>query len=221
MCECEPVCPTAFRASCGDANYHCEVYRWVNTQNGAIKLDHSWVSMGVMTDKTLTADDSDIASLCIGGKAWICRSNVRGISTIGEEASIYDSNVWGTLHVKDDLYTECTVYRDCVTVCGDVTAKGSIFNAPLNATAEIICLSNTSTKDIHIQPTGPYYDPQVVRLSQGSVVNGNIYFHSNRGKVVLDDCSYITGEIYGGNVIKPFDCYNQTYNGPFYQALEN
>ncbi len=216
-CRFCPEVPTAFRASTGCAEYHCEAYRWINTQNGPIELNHSWVTTGVMTDKTLMADDSDIAGLCIGGKAWIRDCVVRGISSIGDEARIYDSEVCGKLHVGNNLTTEDSVYHDKVVVCGDVTAKCCCFESKVEAAAEIVCLSATTTGDLHIHPSGPYYDPQVVRISHGSVIDGNIYFYSLRGKVVIDDCSCITGEIFGGHVIKPFECYNQ----PFYQALEN
>lgn len=200
--------PTSFRASTGIAQYENETYRWVYTTEGLMELDHSVITEGIMNDHGLTADWSDMARLSIGGKVWIRNSIVRGKSCIGNLARIYDSEICRELEVCKELYAERTHFGSDVHVDGDITAKCCGFDGEITALAEIIILEGTSTEDITVLASGPYYDAQVITLKNGSVVNGDITFESLRGKVCVDSTSQIYGQIIGGHVVKPFDCYN-------------
>lgn len=210
LCGCSksPSIPVLFKAGKGFARYEGEAYRWVNT-DGPIELDSAWITGGVMTEEWLTADCSEIASLCIGGKAWIRDSKINGMSSLGDTARLYDSEFCGELAIGGELFSQGTTFHAPVTVCGDVTAERCCFEQLLTAKAEIIRLSNTDAACIYVEATGPYYDPQVIRLAKGSVVYGDIVFESGRGKIVMDNSSAICGCIYGGHIIKPFDCYTQ------------
>lgn len=206
---CSNVCtePTAFRASTGPALYENEAYKWINTCNGPIELCHALITAGVITEEQLTAYSSQIGSLCIGGKLCMRDCIVTGQSNLGDTARIYCSELQGPVCVDDELYAKDTYFKCNVTVNGDVTATCCEFSGTLTATAEIINLCKCCTKTIYVCPSGPYYDPQVIYLKHGTVINGDIHFPSCRGKIVMDNTCEIRGQIYGGNVIAPFDCY--------------
>lgn len=196
--------PVDFRASTGMAVYENEAYRWVATTLGPVELEEAWVTKGVITDDYLAAENSDIAGLKVGTHAWIKNSTVRGSAQIGTIARFYDSQVQGQLTVGEDLDAHDSIFYGPVTVGGLVTAICSNFEQELAAPSEIICLSGSETKTIRVYSCGLYYDPQVVRLSEGSQVKGDIIFESGRGRVVIDASSKLHGKIYGGQIIHPF-----------------
>jgi hypothetical protein len=203
---CNPACcfkaPPLFKASKGMAQYEGETYCWINTVDGPIDLTNVTVTHGAMTDQSLAAECSDIASVCIGRKAWISNCIIRGRSSVADRVRIYDSEVKGPLEVGKNLIAYGTTFHCDVTVNGDVSADYCCFSECLTATAEIITLKGTSIQSIYICPCGPYYDKQVLCLKDGTVVYGDIYFPSCRGRVVIDECSRVYGEIHGARVMK-------------------
>jgi hypothetical protein len=191
----------SFRASDGLAQYEDSAYSSLQTVDGSIELYNTTVTKYLITDQKLSADCSDMGGVNVCGKAWIHKSNLRQASIFHDNVRFYESHVAGTLTICGNLLACDSTFAEAVHVGADVTAERSCFQSCLTARAEIIDLHGSTAQDIVVEPTGPYYDPQVVRLAEGSVVTGDITFKSGRGKVCLDKCSRIEGQIYGGHVI--------------------
>jgi cytoskeletal protein CcmA (bactofilin family) len=194
--------PTSFRASRGEAVYDREAYSYLNTAEGPLNLNHTTVTHRVLTDESLTALSSDIGGVCVGENAWICDSSIRGSAHIQKELQIYQSEVLGDLFVGKELVASEVHFAEDVTVEGNVTAQNSTFEGTLTATADIVCLSHTQAKSIRIKDCGPYWDKQIVRLRQESVVEGDIIFESGRGRLLMDDCSRFKGTLSGGQFLE-------------------
>lgn len=193
----------SFRASEGAAQYEDEAYSQLQTIDGPIELYNTQVSRYVMTDQNLAAECSDVGAVNVCGKGWVSESVIRKDSCFHDSVRFYCSQACGNLTVCGAFYAFQSQFEGNVVVNESVTAQGCCFQKCLTAKAEIVDLQCTTAQTIIIEPTGPYYDPQVVRLMEGSVVKGNIYFKSGRGKVCIDNTSSLEGEIFGGHVIEP------------------
>lgn len=197
--------PTACRASCGMAVYENEAYSWISAVDGPVYLNDAWIVNGVLSDQSLTAENSDVASLSIGGDAWIRKTIVRGNSSIGKQARVFNSHFLGNLSVGKELDAFCTIFEGEVCVNGYLGANYSQFNDALSARTGLITLKGTQTQSIYVYHHGPYFDQQVILIEEGSVVDGDITFESQRGRVILDKTSKVTGNIIGGHVIECFE----------------
>lgn len=203
--------PTSFRASTGEAVYDREAYSYLSTAEGPLNLNHTTVTHRVLTDESLTSLSSDIGGVCVGGNAWICDSHIRGSAHIQKELQIFDSEVLGDLFVGEELRASGVKFASDVTVEGNVTAQNTVFEGTLTATADIVCLSHTQAKLIRIKDCGPYWDKQIVRLRQESVVEGDIIFESGRGRLLMDDCSRFKGTLCGGQFVEQCKEYGPAY----------
>ncbi len=193
----------SFRASDGLAQYEDAAYSQLQTVDGSLELYNTVVTKYVMTDSKLAADCSDVGGVNVGGKAWIHKSIVRQDSHFHDSVRFYESQALGNLTICGNLYGCDSTFAGNVHVGADATVERSVFQGSLTAKAEIVDLHSSSAQDIIVEPTGPYYDPQVVRLAEGSVVSGDITFLSGRGKVCLDKTSRHMGQIFGGHIIPP------------------
>lgn len=193
----------SFRASSGLSQYEEESYSQLQAVDGPLELYKTLVTNYVMTDQKLAAECSDIGAVNVKGSAWISESIIRRNSVFHDSVRFYCSSACGDLSICGALYAFQTRFGGDVHVNDSVTAECSCFQGCLTAKAEMIDLQNSSANTIVVEPTGPYYDPQVVRLANGSVVTGDIHFQSGRGKVCIDQSSSLQGQIYGGNVIPP------------------
>lgn len=199
----EEELPEAYRASTGGIAYDEAAYSWVETKKGPLELNHSWVRNGVITDESLTAICSDVGGVCVGENAWISSSFVRGGARIEGTAHIYESEVSGPVHVGEELIACGAKFKADVQVEGNITAQDSCFEGALTATADIVCLTNTKTGALCIKDCGPYWDKQIIRIRNGSVVAGDITFESGRGRVMIDDSSRFIGTLCGGRFLEP------------------
>ena len=200
-CEGSHPWAMAFRASDGLAEYEDEAYSQLQTVNGSLDLYKTLVTQYVMTDEKLAADCSDIGGVNVGGKAWVHKSIIRRDSYFHDSARFYESQVCGNITLCGDLLACDSIFDKNVYAAGDVMLERSCIKGCLTAEAEIIDLHCSTAQHIVIEPTGPYYDPQVVRLCEGSVVNGNLYFKSGKGKVCIDKTSCLQGQVYGGHIV--------------------
>lgn len=191
----------AFRASDGLAEYEDEAYSQLQTVNGSLDLYNTRVTKFVMTDEKLAADCSDIGGVNVGGKAWVHKSIIRRDSQFHDSARFYESTVCGNITICGDLHACDTTFKGTIYVDGDVVLERSCLQGCLTAKAEIIDLHGSSAKNIVIEATGPYYDPQVVRLCEGSIIEGDLTFKSGRGKVCIDNSSSFRGNIFGGHIV--------------------
>jgi cytoskeletal protein CcmA (bactofilin family) len=196
-----PLQALAFRASQGCAEYEDEPYGQLQTFNGPIDLKRTLVTHYVTTDHNFSADCSDIGAVNVCGTAWIHQSIIRRDSCFHNRARFYESHIGGNITVCGFLYAADSCFNGNVYVDDDVTLACSSIQGCLTARAEMIDIYASNLQDIVVEATGPYYDLQVVRLSAGSEVNGDITFKSGRGKVCLESGSQLNGEVYGGNIM--------------------
>lgn len=198
--------PLLYSAGSSNTTMECEAYRYIDQGKGSVNLENSWVSEGVMSEKKLSADKSDLGNLCISGETWLRDTIVRGESHIGHGARVIETEIYGPFEVQGDLTAcEATFYDTVHVTNGMVSANQSCFQENLCAKSEIIILDTTYTQSIYIEPIGPRYNPQIVCIRKGSVVEGDIYFAAGCGKVFIDSTSTFCGTIYGGHIIKPFE----------------
>ncbi len=190
------VLPT-MKASQGAVSYKNETTDWVDTLGGDLNFENSWVKLGVSTDKSLTACGSDLNKLSIGEEAWIENSNIHGLSRIRGPAYIYGSKISDEFFVGKQLMTVNSTYQEDVFVSGDVEAERCCFAKDIHSCASIITLKNSKTGSLFIYPSKSCPNLFVVRLEKGSFVDGDIYFKSCRGKVIIDPSSNVSGHIYG------------------------
>lgn len=198
-----PVEELPFRASKGLAQYEEESYSQLQTVDGPLELYKTLVTKYVTTDQKLAAECSDIGAVNVKGTAWISESIIRRSSVFHDKVRFYCSRACGDLAICGELYAFQTHFESDVHVSNSVTAEGSCFQGCLTAKASMIDLQNSSASTIIVEATGPYYDHQIVRLANGSVVSGDIHFLSGHGKVCIDQTSSFYGQIFGGNVIPP------------------
>ncbi|MCE5318692.1 MAG: hypothetical protein LLG04_15175 [Parachlamydia sp.] len=198
-----PVEELAFRASSGLSQYEEEAYSQLMAVDGPLELYHMLVTNYVTTDQKLAAECSDIGAVNVKGTSWISESIIRRSSVFHDDVRIYCSRTCGNLTICGELYAFQTHFEGDVHVDDSVTADCSCFHGCLTAKAEIIDLQSSCARTIVVEPTGPYYDPQVVRLANGSVVSGDIHFKSGRGKVCIDQTSSLEGQIFGGHIVPP------------------
>lgn len=192
-----------FYASTGPVSYKNGILKWVNTQGGDIQLTQMEVTAGVYTDKNLTAECSELCSLCIGEELWLENCCVCGTSKAGGGAWMRGCKIFAELALGDNLQAENTVFHQNIFVNGNVSAQKTHFEGILQAKAEIIQFDQVYANHIIVNPTDVVYAPQVVCLKNHTIVCGDIYFPSSKGKIVLDSTSHIYGKIYGGKIIKP------------------
>ncbi len=94
---------------------------------------------------------------------------------------------------------ECILYGPG-TIRGKLTARHSVFEGPLEATAKEVVFARCLVNDITINPVGNFNEPQIVKISRGSVIYGNIVFESKGGEVHLSRDSRILGGVVGGTI---------------------
>lgn len=193
----------AFRASDGLSQYEEETYSQLQAIDGPLELYKTLVTNYVTTDQKLAAEGSDIGAVNVKGTAWISESIIRRNSVFHDKVRFYCSRACGDLTICGELYAFQTHFEGDVHVDDSVTVESSCFHGLLTARAEMIDLQSSCAATIVVEPTGPYYDHQVVRLANGTVVTGDIHFQSGHGKVCIDQTSSFAGQIFGGNIIPP------------------
>lgn len=147
--------------------------------------------------------DGTLENLQVAGKASLLGTTVLG-----------DTHVSGLLHAKtadlNQLHVagKAQLFRTQVhgetRVSGKLDAQQSQFNNKIYLATDITHLKQTSTRAI-LFTRNP--KPEVLCLSRGSLVNGDVTFDSNRGKVVVDQSSQVKGRIIGGYLSYEFSNY--------------
>jgi hypothetical protein len=196
-----------FKATRGNFEAENESYRWISTSGGSISLCNSIAVDGVTTDQDLDAEYSSVGSIWIGGELWANQSTINDDACVGCSARIKCTDIFGTLWTGGNLDAEESSFHEDVSISGNVTAECCEFYGTLNACAEIITLCNVTANDIYVYPRGPSFDIQILYLKNDTVVHGDIYFASGRGKVLRQPSCVIEGDIYGERELSPYECH--------------
>jgi hypothetical protein len=196
-----------FKATRGNFESENESYRWINTCGGSITLFNSIAFEGVSTDQDVDAECSSIGKVWSGGELWTNQTNISGDACVGCSARIKCSDICGTLWTGGDLHAEESSFYQDVSICGNVSAECCEFNGTLSTCSEIITLSNVTANDIYVYPRGPSFDIQILYLKNDTVVHGDVYFASGRGKVLRQPSCLIEGDIYGERELSPYECH--------------
>lgn len=160
----------------------------------------------IITQDQLGADRCVFHSLKVGKDAWIHATTINENITVGGEARFYGSRVQGETQVEGKLHAHCAQFSSCVDVGDDVTAVETTFCGGLQAKAEIIDLTNVKAQSIFVKATGPYYDKQLVYIKGNTVIEGDVIFESERGRVIYDFNAQVKGSIRGGHALPSYEC---------------
>lgn len=179
--------PAFIKAHQGPIKYEGRSFGWLNTQGGSIELNGVNVSRGLRTDRDLYAENSILADLKVGGRAWIDRTTVTGKAHIGAQ-------YFGGFKAKDSFF------EGPVEVYGNILVEKGCFNATLEAYSSLVCLCGAITGPIEVHSLKNCSKP-VVKLSENTLVNGDIWFENENGIVIVDETSYVNGGVIGGTVI--------------------
>lgn len=179
--------PIFIKAQKGPVKYCGGYFGWINTSGGSIDLNLVTVTNGLTTDQELFAECSNLPRLTIGKGAWIQNSVVKGEASVGTKTQ-------GNLTVKD------TFFEGPVTVNGNVLAERAHFDASIEAYSSIICLSKSETGPIEVRRVKNCPRP-IVHLCDNTLIDGNIWFESENGIVIVDETSYVNGGVIGGTVV--------------------
>lgn len=173
---------------------------------GAVDLKDQKEGQSILTHDQLGADRCEFHSLQVGKDAWIHATTIADKIEVGGEGRFYGSRVRGEAKIEGKLYAHCAQFSSCVDVGDDVTAVDSVFQGTLQAKAEIIDLTNVKAQSIFVKATGPYYDKQLVYIKGNTVIEGDVTFESERGRVIYDIHSQVKGSIRGGHSIPSYEC---------------
>ncbi len=94
---------------------------------------------------------------------------------------------------------ECILY-DYGIIRGELIVDHSVLEGPIEAAARQVAIVRCVTDNIKINHAGDYEGPQILKISRGSVINGNIVFESRNGQVHLSRDSRILGGVIGGTI---------------------
>lgn len=180
--------------------------QWVVLSKGAVDLSDQVEERSISTKDQLGADRCTFAALQIGKDAWLHSSRVADSLTIGGDARFYGSRISGAVNVQGGIHSHHSNFSAAVECGADITAVDTVFDDLLQAKAEIIDLTNVKAKSIFVKATGPYYDKQLVYIKGNTVIEGDVIFESERGRVIYDINSQVLGSIRGGHAIPSYEC---------------
>ena len=129
---------------------------------------------------------------CVGvcGRAYLDNSHVHQDISVCGKAVFRKTTVEGITDIRGTFEAHDSDFRNCIQIA-----------------STMIELTNTNAAGIYIFPYGDCCnDIQIVRLSHGSFIQGDIIFESGRGRILMDQCSAIDGNVYGGFITYPGDC---------------
>lgn len=119
--------------------------------------------------------------------------------------------VTGSLNAYHTLFDQLIVNGDCILkecvigeeakVRGRLFAKRSVFKGPLELIAQHSDFQTVILQDVQVSPYSKEGE-QIVTLSHGSHVNGNIQFASKKGVVYLYSDSRLEGAVIGGRLVR-------------------
>lgn len=173
---------------------------------GPADLKDQWEGHSISTHDQLGADRCAFSALQIGKDAWLHATTVAERISVGGDARFCGSRIAGPVCVQGTIHATASHFSDIVDAGGDVTAVNTTFCGLLQAKAEIIDLTDVKAQSIYVKATGPYYDKQLVYIKGNTVIEGDVIFESERGRVIYDIHARVKGSIRGGHELPSYEC---------------
>lgn len=155
-------------------------------------LFSGWSGMGRMHYGTEVIDVLDIVgAVSLDGTQVTKRAKVVG-SLQGRDATIEQLQVVGGTQLEKSIIFKPSSF------IGAVSLEDCQVKSLMSICSENISLSGSVVESIHVLPVNEHYsETQVLRLSNGSVIKGSVFFEAGHGKVILDETSRIEGKVEG------------------------
>lgn len=130
---------------------------------------------------------------------------------------IYETDFMDFLHVNGELQgSRCQIFElqvngsaslhECVIhgpmmIKGSLDADHSVFQGPISLTTKTASFDRCAiTESIEVNSVGNDEEKQIIRMTNGAVVQGNIKFESKNGEVHLSKDSRVFGGVVGGHI---------------------
>lgn len=136
------------------------------------------------------------------GKTRLEDVEITGNSVIAGALTMQDSIIAGNLEAKGMVQLENAIVEGEATIFGLLKARDSAFENVLTLFAEKVELNDTTVRALVLEAIKPA-KPQLVKLEEDSLVEGDIVFKSNDypGKVKCSNDSRVEGSVINGSAI--------------------
>lgn len=109
---------------------------------------------------------------------------------------------FGSLTINGKVILRSVLVKGTVTVAGVLSAEKTTLQDTLTISTNAVHLTACHTADVIIDNSGDgIVAPQILHLSGGTVVDGNVTFKGDEGIVQLGPNSKITGKVIGGKIV--------------------
>lgn len=148
---------------------------------------------------------SRTGAITVCGKGTLSNLHVAGKASLDGTTVIGKTEIAGMLDAKDvylnalKVSGKATIYnskiRGASKISGLLDTYHTKFYQKITISSDKTYLTDSYSRDIEVSRGG---DKQILCLKNNTVVDGNIRFTTNRGMVVIDKSSKITGRVIGG-----------------------
>ena len=109
---------------------------------------------------------------------------------------------FGSLTVNGKVTLHTVLVKGSTVISGDLSAQKTTFQDTLTISTNTVQLADCHTADLIIDNSGDgIVSPQILHLSEGSIVDGDVTFKAGDGIVRMSPDSKITGKVIGGKVV--------------------
>lgn len=150
--------------------------------HGIIELDGTQITKSLYVKGSLDAEGAKIACAYVEGRATFDRSSIDGDLKIVGRGFFKNSKIAGITRMGGPLEALCTSFCFGIETC-----------------ASYVELKNSTAPSISFRAGAE--DIQIVKLMQGSVIEGDIEFACGQGRVFIDRTSVLKGQVRGGMVV--------------------
>ena len=155
---------------------------------GLVQIHEATVLGEVFVKGGLEAYHADMNHVGINGRAYLDHSIVHHNITVKGKAVFRDSLVEGNTAIR-----------------GTLEAFNTEFGGFIQTASSMVELTNSKAPGIYVYAYGEPQDIQVVKLSKGTLIKGNIVFKCGGGRILMDQDSAIKGDIIGACIVDPGD----------------
>jgi len=175
--------------------------------NGSFTADNAEIQGDVRTNGSFTATLVTVEeTVGVNGRADLQSTHVKGTTSVNgvlrARRSHFDQDI--TLSCKDASFENCQVNSSIVVRPASLISGNTVYGMSdvviigrINYCATMI---NGRCIDAHKMQSEPLL--QVIDLSAGTRVSGNIIFEGGKGEVHISDASQIQGQVIGGEIIQ-------------------
>ncbi|MDR3491325.1 MAG: hypothetical protein P4M12_04675 [Gammaproteobacteria bacterium] len=184
---------------------------------GFVEVNNMTVDESCNVQGNANINNSTLNSLEVRGETHIDKSSVSDFMNMIGNVNANNITVVGKTDIIGNLYAnhatlnstssilgsvDCDfcVFKNDVTLIGEIDANHSEFLRTLVLTIKKGTFLHSKMNDIIVKQASDRGE-QVIQLKEGSSIH-NIVFEGQKGVVILNDNSVITGKVQGGKVIK-------------------